>query len=373
MHHVNVRIQSTGSAYAVRIGSNLLAQAGAEAKAAARSPKAALVTDAHVAAHYLEPAMESLRAAGLAAAPIVVPPGEASKTLAQAGRLYDAMLKAGLDRGSVVVGLGGGVVTDLAGFAAATYMRGVPWVAVATSLLAQVDAGVGGKTGVDHPECKNLIGAFHQPAAVLADVSTLATLPDEELRTGLAEVVKHAMIRDADLLALIENQADRILARDPAVLEEIVARNVQIKADVVMADEREADLRRILNYGHTVGHALESLALEAGGRLGGAGAPAMTHGRAVALGMMAEARIAERRGLVGRAVVERQKQALQRLGLPIRAGGAIDLERCLAIMRHDKKAEAGRLRLVLPEAIGSVRIADDVTDDEIRLALQSLA
>jgi 3-dehydroquinate synthetase len=206
-----------------------------------------------------------------------------------------------------------------------------------------VDAGVGGKTGVDHPECKNLIGAFHQPAAVLADVSTLATLPDEELRTGLAEVVKHAMIRDADLLALIENQADRILARDPQVLEEIVARNVRIKADVVMADEREADLRRILNYGHTVGHALESLALETGGRLGGAGAPAMTHGRAVALGLMAEARIAERRGLVGRAVVER------------------------------KKAEAGRLRFVLPEAIGSVRIADDVTDDEIRLALQSLA
>ena len=343
---------------------------GPEAKAAARSLKAALVTDANVAAHYLEPAMESLRAAGLAAAPIVVPPGEASKTLAQAGRLYDALLAAGLDRGSVVVALGGGVVTDLAGFVAATYMRGIPWVAVATTLLAQVDASVGGKTGVDHPECKNLIGAFHQPAAVLADVSTLATLPEEELRTGLAEVVKHAMIRDADLFALIEAQADRILARDAGVLEEIVARNVRIKADVVMADEREAGLRRILNYGHTIGHALESLALEAGGRLGAA---AMTHGRAVALGMTAEAHIAAQRGLVGRAVVQRQRAALEKFGLPVRAAGALDLGRCFDLLRHDKKAEGGRLRFVLPEAVGSVRDVADVTDDEIRQALQSIA
>ena len=179
------------------------------------------------------------------------------------------MLGADLDRGSAVVALGGGVVSDLAGFVAATYMRGIPWIAVSTTLLGQVDASVGGKTGVDHPRCKNLIGAFHQPSAVLADVATLATLPEEELRTGLAEVVKHAMIRDAGLWELLEARADALLARDPAVLETTVARNVRIKADVVMADEREADLRRILNYGHTVGHALESLALESAGRLGG--------------------------------------------------------------------------------------------------------
>ena len=215
MRQVHVRF--TGFTCDVRIGPNLLPTLGRQAKAASRSPRAALVTDEHVAAHYLDPALDSLRGAGLEAEAVVVAPGEASKTLAEAGRLYDRMLLARLDRGSVVVALGGGVVTDLAGFVAATYMRGIAWVGVSTSLLGQVDASVGGKTGVDHPACKNLIGAFHQPSAVLADVGTLRTLPDEELRTGLAEVV--------------------------------------------MADEREGGLRRILNYGHTVGHALESLAL----------------------------------------------------------------------------------------------------------------
>jgi 3-dehydroquinate synthase len=369
MEQIRVSLKSTGSAYAVRVGSNLLPEAAREARAAARSRKAALVTDTHVAALYLEPALAALRTEGLTVEPIIVPAGEAAKTLTQAGRLYDAMLAMGLDRGSAVVALGGGVITDLGGFVAATYMRGLPWVAVATTLLAQVDAGVGGKTAVDHPECKNLIGAFHQPAAVLADVATLATLPDEEFRTGLAEVVKHAVIRDARLFALLEAQADRILARDPAVLEPIVARNVRIKADVVMADERESDLRRILNYGHTVGHAIESLAMQAAASAGG---PPMTHGRAVALGMVAEARIAERRGLVGRGVVERQRLLLERFGLPVRAAG-LDLARCMEVMRHDKKAEAGRLVFVLPESIGAVRVANDVTDDEVREAILSLA
>jgi len=318
-----------------------------------------------VAALYLEPALAALRGEGLSVEPIIVPAGEAAKTLTQAGRLYDAMLAMGLDRASAVVALGGGVITDLGGFVAATYMRGIPWVGIATTLLAQVDASVGGKTAVDHPECKNLIGAFHQPAAVLADVATLATLPEEEFRTGLAEVVKHAVIRDAEMFALLEAQADRILAREPAALEPIVARNVRIKAAVVMADERESGLRRILNYGHTVGHAIESLAMQASG-------PAMTHGRAVALGMVAEAGIAERRGLVGRAVVERQRRLLERFGLPVRAAG-LDLARCLEVMRHDKKAEAGRLVFVLPESVGAVRVANDVTDDEVREALASLA
>ena len=343
---------------------------GPLAKATGRSRKVALVTDEHVARHCLDPVARSLREAGLAVETIVMPPGEGSKTLAQAGRLYDRMLAAGLDRGSVVVGLGGGVVTDLAGFVAATYMRGIAWIAVSTSLLGQVDASVGGKTGVDHPECKNLIGAFHQPAAVLADVSALATLPDEELRTGLAEVVKHAVIRDAELFDAIEADADAILARRPAVLEDVVTRNVRIKADVVMADEREGGLRRILNYGHTVGHALESLAMESGDRL--AGAP-VTHGRAVALGMMAEARIAQARNLAPVEVVERQRRLLERFGLPTRLDAPADLGRCLDLMRHDKKAQAGRLRFILPEAVGAVRDVDDVTDDEIRRAVLSLA
>jgi len=269
----------------------------------------------------------------------------------------------------VVVALGGGVVTDLAGFVAATYMRGIPWVAVSTTLLGQVDASVGGKTGVDHPRCKNLIGAFHQPSAVLADVATLATLPDEEFRTGLAEVVKHAMIRDASLLDLVEARADALLARDPDVLETVVARNVRIKADVVMADEREGGLRRILNYGHTVGHALESLLLESPA----AGPAPMTHGRAVAVGMMAEARIAVARGLAPPALLERQRAILVRFGLPVAPPAGVSLDACLAFMRHDKKAEAGRQRFVLPEAVGRVREAADVTDAEVGEALRALA
>jgi len=322
-----------------------------------------------VAAHYLEPASKSLREAGLQATALVIQPGEASKTLREAASLYDGFLAAGLDRGSVVVALGGGVVTDLAGFAAATYLRGIAWIAVPTTLLAQVDASVGGKTGVDLPEGKNLIGAFHQPAAVLADVATLATLPDEELRTGLAEVVKHAVIRDAALAATLEAEADRILAREAPVLEEVVARNVRIKAAVVMADEREAGLRRILNYGHTIGHALETLALRSPADFPG---PALTHGRAVALGMMAEAAIALRRGLIGRAVLARQRRILERFGLPVRLASPPDAARCLEILARDKKTEAGRRRFVLPEAIGQVRVVQDVTDDEIRQALASL-
>jgi 3-dehydroquinate synthase len=343
---------------------------GREAKAAARSPKAALVTDSNVAAHYLEPVLAALRDAGLAVKTHVLPPGETSKTLAQAAQLYDALLGAGLDRGSVVVALGGGVVTDLAGFVAATFMRGIRWVSVPTTLLAQVDAGVGGKTAVDHPLGKNLIGAFHQPAAVLIDVGTLATLPPEEYRTGLAEVVKHAVIRDAALFDQLEQRADALLAREPALLEDVVARNVAIKAEVVMADEREADLRRILNYGHTLGHALEGLALESAAPDAG---PPMTHGRAVALGMMAEAHIAARRGLVDPAVVSRQRRLLERFGLPVRLDRPADPDRALGLMRRDKKTEAGRVTVVLPTALGAVRIVSDVSDDELREALKWLA
>lgn len=334
--------------------------------AISRSKKTALITDDNVAALYLDPAVAALRAAGVAVTPMILPPGESSKTLARAGELYDRMLAAGLDRASAVVGMGGGVVTDIAGFVAATYMRGVPWVGYSTTLLGQVDASVGGKTAVDHPRCKNLIGAFHQPSAVLADVATLATLPQEELRTGLAEVVKHGVIRDADLFADLEVQADAIIARDPGVLENIVARNIRIKADVVMADQREGGLRRILNYGHTIGHALESLALESG-------RATLTHGRAVALGMAAEARIAVSRGVCPAQAEARQRALLVRFGLPVTLGEAPDADAVLALMRHDKKAEAGRLRFILPTGIGGTVDVDDVTDAEVRAALASLS
>jgi len=317
-----------------------------------------------VAAFYQAPVLAGLTAAGFSVQSAVLPPGETTKTLAQAERLYDAMLRADVDRGSIVVALGGGVVTDLAGFVAATYMRGIAWIALPTSLLGQVDASVGGKTAVDHPECKNLVGAFHAPAAVLADVRTLATLPDEELRTGLAEVVKHAVIRDAALMDLVESHTDALLMSDPVTLEEVVARNIRIKVDVVAADEREAGLRRILNYGHTVGHAIE-IALLAAGR-------PTTHGRAVALGMVAEARLAARRGLLDPATVDRLGRLLARLGLPTTLADLPDADRLLDLLRHDKKAEGGRLRFVLPTAVGAVTEVDDVAPQEIRDALAPL-
>jgi len=317
-----------------------------------------------VAAFYQAPVLAGLTAAGFSVQSAVLPPGETTKTLAQAERLYDAMLRADVDRGSIVVALGGGVVTDLAGFVAATYMRGIAWIALPTSLLGQVDASVGGKTAVDHPECKNLVGAFHAPAAVLADVRTLATLPDEELRTGLAEVVKHAVIRDAALMDLVESHTDALLMSDPVTLEEVVARNIRIKVDVVAADEREAGLRRILNYGHTVGHAI-AIALLAAGR-------PTTHGRAVALGMVAEARLAARRGLLDPATVDRLGRLLARLGLPTTLADLPDADRLLDLLRHDKKAEGGRLRFVLPTAVGAVTEVDDVAPQEIRDALAPL-
>jgi len=317
-----------------------------------------------VAAFYQAPVLAGLTAAGFSVQSAVLPPGETTKTLAQAERLYDAMLRADVDRGSIVVALGGGVVTDLAGFVAATYMRGIAWIALPTSLLGQVDASVGGKTAVDHPECKNLVGAFHAPAAVLADVRTLATLPDEELRTGLAEVVKHAVIRDAALMDLVESHTDALLMSDPVTLEEVVARNIRIKVDVVAADEREAGLRRILNYGHTVGHAI-AIALLAAGR-------PTTHGRAVALGMVAEARLAARRGLLDPATVDRLGRLLARLGLPTTLADLPDADRLLDLLRHDKKAEGGRLRFVLPTAVGAVTEVDDVAPQEIRDALATL-
>jgi 3-dehydroquinate synthase len=354
----------------------------------------------------MDAALAGLRAAGLAVQPLIIAPGEASKTLAQAGALYDGMLRAGLDRGSVLVALGGGVVTDLGGFVAATYMRGIAWVAVPTTLLAQVDASVGGKTAVDHPQCKNLIGVFHQPAAVLADVATLATLSEEEFRGGLAEVVKHAVIRDAILFEQLETEAASILARDVAVLEAIVARNIAIKAAVVMADEREGGLRRILNYGHTIGHALEPMLLESAacarasdapndpsrertcppkplrrrkltGTQSGDAVPASgattAHGRAVALGMVAEAAIAVGRGILSQEVADRQRRLLTQFGLPVRLTAAADVDRSLDLMRHDKKTESGRVRFVVPTSLGATCELDDVTDEEIRAALATLA
>jgi 3-dehydroquinate synthase len=357
MHTVDVALGQRS--YQILVGSGLLAEAGCHVAALFPPGRALIITDDTVAGLYLDRVTKSLSAAGFAVSTATVPAGEQSKSFDQLSRLCDECFCAGLERRSLILALGGGVIGDLAGFVAATYHRGIPFVQLPTTLLAQVDSSIGGKTAINLPGGKNLVGAFYQPALVLADIAALATLDARQFSSGLAEVVKHAMIRDAALFARLEADAAKILARDPATLGEIVARNCAVKAAVVSADEREAGLRAILNYGHTVGHAVEAIASYG----------VYTHGEAVALGMAAAAAIACSRGFISDAVVAQQNKLLGRFGLPTKLRRPLDADALLEAMRHDKKVRAGRLRLVLPVAIGETRIVDDVTDDELCAAL----
>lgn len=319
---------------------------------------ALIVTDENVR----EPWARSVAAAleGRAVTEVVLRPGEVHKTLASVERIWDAALGAGIDRSAVVLAVGGGVVGDLAGFAASTLLRGVAIVQVPTSLLAMVDASVGGKTGLDRPEGKNLVGTFHQPLHVTCDVDALSTLPDVELRSGLAEVVKAAWLDSERSVAMIEEDAERLLARDAAALERAVRMSVQLKARVVSADEHEAGLRMILNLGHTVGHALEAAR----------GYEGLRHGEAVALGMMAAMRVARALGDASAdARAARMRRLLERLGLPVAFADALD-ERALALLASDKKRAGGKVRFVVPGAPGDVRVVP-LAQEELRAALLS--
>jgi 3-dehydroquinate synthase len=292
----------------------------------------------------------------------VVPAGEESKSLEQASRLYDALYELAADRQTAVVAVGGGVVGDLAGFAAATYNRGLPLVMVPTTLLAMVDSSVGGKTGVNHPKGKNLIGAFHQPAGVWIDTAFLDTLPEREYLSGLAEIVKYGVILDAEFFAHLEANAAAVRARDPAVLVPVIARCCRLKADVVERDEREeTGLRAVLNYGHTFAHAFEAV-----GGYGG-----WLHGEAVAAGMVCAGRLAERRGLVGPELTDRQRHLLEVFSLPTRPRREWPADELLAAMRRDKKAAAGRLRFVLPTRLCELKLFDDVPESLVREVVES--
>jgi 3-dehydroquinate synthase len=299
-------------------------------------------------------------------AALTFPAGERSKTRETWSRLTDELLRLGFGRDSALVALGGGVAGDLAGFVAATYMRGIPVLQVPTTLLAMLDASVGGKTGVDTDEGKNLIGAFHPPVAVAADPLVLATLPEGEYRAGLAEAVKHGLIADREYFDWIEREADGLAARDPAVLQHLVRRSVEIKADVVGEDEREGGRRAILNAGHTVAHALEQAT---GFRL--------PHGEAVGLGLVAETALAADLGLAAVEVGERVAALLERLGLPTRVREAIGEERVLAAMASDKKNRAGGIRFALPRAVGTMGEGPDWTtaagEPAIRSALRAIS
>ena len=356
-----VRVELAERSYDIVIGEGLLSSAGVSLKTLGAGPRVAVVTDSNVGPLYAGRVVQSLEASGFTVATITVPAGEKSKCVGGLERLWNALAAAGLDRDSTVVALGGGVVGDLAGFAAATYIRGIRVVQLPTTLLACVDSSVGGKTAVDLEAGKNLVGAFHQPAAVVIDTATLRTLPERELRSGLAEVVKYGVILDAGFFGWVETNLDRLLRLEAADTVEAIRRCCELKAQVTSADERESGLRAVLNYGHTVGHALEAAA----------GFEGLLHGEAVSLGMLAASRVAESLGMIDPDVTARQRVLLRKAGLPVTLSGP-SAQRVVEMMRHDKKARDGKIAMVLPARIGEVKVVNNVRPDLIEKALEAL-
>jgi 3-dehydroquinate synthase len=323
---------------------------------------AAIVTNTVVAPLYLQRVRQALAAAGARVTEIVVPDGEQAKGWETLERVFDGLLSARCGRDVLMVALGGGVVGDLAGFAAAVYLRGVPFVQVPTTLLAQVDSSVGGKTAINHPRGKNMIGAFHQPRAVISDVATLDTLPERELRAGLAEVIKHALALDASFVQWLEAHMSRLVSRDRAALVHAVRRCCELKAEVVAADEREAGVRALLNFGHTFGHAIEL----------GAGYGAWLHGEAIAAGMVMATELSARLHLLPRGDVARVRQLILSAGLPV-TGPALAPEALVELMAVDKKASQGRLRFVVLEGIGRAALRGAIGEREVREAIVAAA
>jgi len=348
--------------YRIVVASGALQSVGERLRKLRLGSRAALVSDAGIMRLYGKTVVASLEAAGFTVTTIDVPEGESAKTLPVAEHCWDQLLTAGLDRTSTVLALGGGAVGDVAGFAAATYMRGINFVQLPTTVLAQVDASIGGKTAIDHPLGKNMIGAFHQPRLVVVDPAVARTLPEREFRSGLAEIVKHGIVLDADYFAELERDLAPLAARDLGVLERIIGGSCRLKASVVERDEREAELRHVLNYGHTIGHALEAAT----------GYVRYAHGEAVALGIVAEARLARSLGIADDDTTTRQERMLATLGLPVRAP-SIDVEPIVAAMSRDKKAKDGRVPFVLAPRIGTFRIVYDVPAADVRAAIASLA
>jgi len=344
--------------YPIHIGTGLLDDAGALLAEAGLAGSMAVVTDSNVGPLYAD---RLLAAVGGEAVLCSLPAGETHKRLSQVEGLCGEFLEAGLDRSSVVVALGGGVVGDVAGFAAAAFMRGIRFAQVPTTIVAQVDSSVGGKTGVNHPLGKNTIGAFHQPSAVIIDMRLLDNLPERELRAGLAEALKHGVIADAGLFTYMEENAAAIVSGDLDALVLPVVRSCEIKSAVVAADEREHGLRANLNYGHTFGHGIEAVTEYR----------QFLHGEAVALGMNAAAALAAGLGMVDDAFVERQRACLAAYGLPV-AWPDLPVEETLAMMKHDKKVRAGAMKFIVPDRLGHVVQRTDVAEDQARRALEAL-
>jgi len=358
---VGLRVELGDRGYDILIEPGALSRTGSAIRERLGTTPTACIADERVASLHWPCLEDSLRRAGLKARLMTFRPGERSKTLGTARRLLSELADLRIPRDGTVVSLGGGVAGDLAGFVAAVYQRGIAFVQVPTSLLAQVDASVGGKTGVNLPEGKNLVGAFHQPRLVVCDPLVLRTCGKRDLRCGLSEALKHGFILSEGYLSIVEQGLRASLAGDPDALAEVVRGSCAIKADVVRRDEREEGLRAILNFGHTFGHAVENVA----------GYRVYRHGEAVAVGMVAACHLSERLGLCSAAVRERLVADLRSTGLPVAAPG-LAADRLLQAMWHDKKILKGRLRLVLPRAVGRVEVVDDVSLRDVRAALSLL-
>ncbi|HER35635.1 MAG: 3-dehydroquinate synthase [Halothiobacillaceae bacterium] len=317
--------------------------------------RAVIVSNTTVAPLYAERLAQSLEAAGKRVELLALPDGEQYKTLETLGTIYDFLMEKQVDRKTTLIALGGGVIGDITGFAAASFLRGIPFIQIPTTLLAQVDSSVGGKTGVNHPRGKNMIGAFYQPRCVVADTGSLETLPDRELSAGLAEVIKYGLLWDEDFLAWIESHVADLRRRDPATLTEAIRQSCLIKAEIVRQDEREGGIRALLNLGHTFGHAIEA----------GMGYGVWLHGEAVGAGMCMAAELSRRLGLIDPDAVKRVETLVESAGLPTRAPGELSVERLRSLMDSDKKVEHGRLRLVLLGRLGQARLVDHVPEETL--------
>ena len=347
--------------YQICIGEGLLPDLGQQLQTLKLGQKILLVSNPDIFDYYGATVQQSLTQAGFTVAVHLIPAGEPYKTLDSIAHLYDTALTHRLERSSTMVALGGGVIGDMTGFAAATWLRGIHFVQVPTTLLSMVDASIGGKTGVNHPQGKNLIGAFYQPRLVYIDPLVLKTLPDREFRAGMAEVIKYGVIWDPDLFTQLEAASSLSSLGDlPAdLLTGMITRSCQAKVDVVSQDEKEAGLRAILNYGHTLGHAVESLT----------GYSLFNHGEAVGIGMVAAGQLAVNLGLWSQADCDRQNALIEKAGLPTAMPPQLNFSDILETLQTDKKVKAGKVRFILPEAIGQVKITDEVTEARLKSVL----
>ena len=363
MEHIQTLTVGLGErSYPIHIGNGLLSRAGLLLPHLPHK-RAAVVTNTTVAKLYLEPLHGILRSQGVEVIDIILPDGEQYKNAETLGQIYNGLLLHRCERTTPLIALGGGVIGDMTGYAAATYLRGVPFIQIPTTLLAQVDSSVGGKTGINHPLGKNMIGAFYQPQVVLADIATLNTLPDEELSAGIAEIIKYGLIRDLPFFKWLEQDMEKLRARDAEALQYAIARSCQNKADVVAADERESGARALLNLGHTFGHAIEN----------GMGYGAVLHGQAVAIGAAMAADLSQRLGWISTEDVARIRRLIERANLPDEGPPDLNPDQYLQLMGLDKKVVGGKMRFVLLKAIGHAVVSGDVPEDLLRQTLEACA